>query len=53
MSKYILNINENKITIIKPNQTYYDVVYSKDIKNPKKDIFEAYKTLLKLNKENK
>ena len=47
----MLNISDNKITIIKPNQTYYDVVYSKDIKTPKKDIYEAYKTLLKLNKE--
>lgn len=50
MSKYLLSINENNvIQIIKPDRTNYEVVYQKQIKTPKKDILEAYKTLLKLN----
>ena len=49
MSKYILSINDNKIQIIKPDRTMYEVIYNKEIKNPKKDLLEAYKTLLKLN----
>ena len=48
--KYILSVRENRIEIIKPDRTAYEVVYQKQIKKPKKDLLEAYKMYLKLNK---
>lgn len=50
---FILSIQNNTIQIIRPDSLKYEVIYTKVIKNPKKDIYEAYKTYLKLNKEGK
>lgn len=44
----ILSIQNNTIQIIKPDSVRYEVIYTKNIKNPKKDLYEAYKTYLKL-----
>ena len=52
-SEYILNNKDNVIKIIDLKKNYYDAVYTKEIKNPKKDLQEAYKVLLKLNREEK
>lgn len=51
MDKYIFTIRDNKIEIVKPDKVYYQVVYEKEIKNPKKDLQEAYMTYLNLNRE--
>lgn len=50
MDNYIMSIRGNKIQIIKPDVNYYQVVYEKEITNPKKDLLEAYLTYQKLNK---
>lgn len=50
---FILSIQNNTIQIIRPDCIKYEVIYQKEIKNPKKDLLEAYKTYLKLNKEGK